>query len=78
VQNSLLAGKKSREFSPIQPFFATFVSKTFANAMVCRRIPYASEQGIFSREQGIDSARREFFAKSICPPRRVQFHLAVD
>jgi len=53
-------------------------SKTSANAMVCRRIPYASAQGIISREQGIHSALQGICANSIRALRRVQFHSVVD
>jgi hypothetical protein len=39
-----------REFSPIRPFSAKSVSKTLANSGLSRKIPYAVEQGIFSRQ----------------------------
>src|SRR5271170_1090659 len=45
--------EKCREFRRFSRFLRTSVSKTSANSAFCKRIPYADEQGIFSRRQGI-------------------------
>jgi len=45
--------EKCREFRRFSRFFRKFVSKTSANSAVCEIIPYALEQGIYSRVQGI-------------------------
>jgi hypothetical protein len=55
VRNSLVAREKCREFRRIGLFLRKSVSKTSANS-VSEEIPYATGQGINSREQGSDSA----------------------
>jgi hypothetical protein len=40
----------------IQPFSAKIRLETSGNTAVCDRIPYATEHGINSREQGVISA----------------------
>jgi len=47
--------EKCREFLRFSRSLRKSVSKTSANSEICRRIPYADEQGIISREQGIKS-----------------------
>jgi hypothetical protein len=55
VRNSLVEGKM-QEFRRIGLFLRKSVPKTSANSVVSEEIPYATGQGINSREQGIDSA----------------------
>ncbi|HEY3719241.1 MAG TPA: hypothetical protein VGL41_03780, partial [Roseiarcus sp.] len=68
VQSSLLAGKNAGNFRRIGRFLAESISKTAYPSVTCRRIPYADEQGIDSREQGIYSRSREFGGKPIRSP----------
>src|SRR5271156_944755 len=51
---SLLAGKNAGNFADSAAFLQKYVTKTCANSAVCKRIPYADEQGILSRPQGIN------------------------
>jgi hypothetical protein len=43
----------NREFCKIQGFAPNLMCWTRANPMACSEIPYAAEQGIFLKEQGI-------------------------
>ena len=56
VRNSLVARINAENFCRIGLFLRKSVSKTSANSVVSEEIPYATGQGINSREQGIDSA----------------------
>jgi hypothetical protein len=48
--------EKCREFRRFSRFLRKSLSKTSLNSVICEQIPYADEQGINLREQGIDSA----------------------
>jgi hypothetical protein len=43
----------NREFHRIRPIAAILKADTRANSEACSEIPYATEQGIISEEQGI-------------------------
>jgi hypothetical protein len=55
VPNSLVAGKNAGNFADSAVFCEnlSLETKTSAKSVSCRRIPYADEQGIISRRQGI-------------------------
>ena len=62
--NSLANREINREFCTSRPREAIFARRQPANSMVCSKIPYATEQGIFRaitgiffEEQGIFSSR---------------------
>jgi hypothetical protein len=59
--------EKRREFLRFRRFLRKSVSKTSAHSAICRRIPYAGEQGIISREQGIDFPEQGF--RALAPTR---------
>jgi hypothetical protein len=67
--------EKSREFLGFNRSLRKSVSKTCVIPGICALIPYAIEQGINSREQGINSVildrSREFRAKPIRATRRI-------
>ena len=45
--------EKNREFHQIGPLCKILKAATRANSKACSEIPYATEQGIISEEQGI-------------------------
>jgi hypothetical protein len=55
VSNSLVAGKNAGNFYDSAALCEYPPPKQSANSAICRRIPYADEQGIISPEQGIRS-----------------------
>lgn len=51
--NSLLTGKLTGNFVESVHLVAILNADTRANSMACSKIPYATEQGIISKKQGI-------------------------
>jgi hypothetical protein len=59
--NSLLTGKITGNFIEFAKPNAILNANTRANSEACSEIPCATEQGIFSEEQGISCGNRELF-----------------
>ncbi|MGB9396715.1 MAG: hypothetical protein WCB32_18215, partial [Pseudolabrys sp.] len=53
--------EKNREFRRIRPLGAILKANTRADSKACSKIPYTTEQGIISAEQGIPVQEQGIF-----------------